>query len=67
MKNENLMVFTGNANKDLAKKVASNLDLKLGDKGGGFMIWKPYFVKKKLDQIDFDDFLIFLDAFRVYL
>ena len=30
MKNENLMVFTGNANKDLAKKVASNLGLKLG-------------------------------------
>jgi len=44
-----------NKNKDI-------LDLKLGDKGGGFMIWKPYFVKKKLDQIDFDDFLIFLDA-----
>ena len=31
MKNENLMVFTGNANKDLAKKVASNLGLKLGE------------------------------------
>jgi ribose-phosphate pyrophosphokinase len=30
VKNENLMVFTGNANKDLAKKVASNLGLKLG-------------------------------------
>jgi ribose-phosphate pyrophosphokinase len=31
VKNENLMVFTGNANKDLAKKVASNLGLKLGE------------------------------------
>ena len=31
MKYENLMVFTGNANKDLAKKVASNLGLKLGE------------------------------------
>ena len=31
MKNENLMVFTGNANKDLAKEVASNLGLKLGE------------------------------------
>ena len=31
MKNENLMVFTGNANKDLAKKVASTLGLKLGE------------------------------------
>ena len=31
MKNENLMVFTGNANKNLAKKVASNLGLKLGE------------------------------------
>jgi ribose-phosphate pyrophosphokinase len=31
VKNENLMVFTGNANKDLAKEVASNLGLKLGE------------------------------------
>ena len=31
MKNDNLMVFTGNANKNLAKKVASNLGLKLGE------------------------------------
>jgi len=31
VKNENLMVFTGNANKDLVKKVASNLGLKLGE------------------------------------
>ena len=30
MNNQSLMVFTGNANKDLAKEVAKNLGLKLG-------------------------------------
>ena len=47
---------------DFYNKNKEILNLKLGEKGGGFMIWKPYFVKKKLDEIDFKDFLIFLDA-----
>ncbi len=31
-------------------------------KGGGYWIWKPYIIKKKLDEIDNDDILIYLDA-----
>ncbi len=29
--------------------------------GGGFWIWKPYIVKKKLDEINVNDILIYLD------
>jgi len=31
-------------------------------RGGGFWIWKPYFIKKVLDEIDNDDILIYCDA-----
>ena len=31
-------------------------------KGGGFWIWKPYFIKKRLSQINENDILIYLDV-----
>lgn len=31
-------------------------------KCGGFCIWKPYVVKKKLDEINFNDYLVYIDA-----
>lgn len=32
------------------------------NRGGGYWIWKPYVVKKKLDEIEYNDILIYLDA-----
>jgi hypothetical protein len=32
------------------------------DKGGGYWIWKPYFIKKKLDALPDDDILVYADA-----
>ena len=32
------------------------------EKGGGYWIWKPYIISKKLDQINEGDVLIYLDA-----
>tara|TARA_E500000331_G_scaffold149039_1_gene145054 strand:- start:12589 stop:13332 length:744 start_codon:yes stop_codon:yes gene_type:complete len=31
-------------------------------KGGGYWIWKPYIIKKKLEQINDGEYLIYLDA-----
>ena len=31
-------------------------------RGGGYWIWKPYIIKKRLDQIQDNDILIYLDA-----
>lgn len=31
-------------------------------RGGGYWIWKPYFVKKVLDEIEEDDIMIYCDA-----
>ena len=31
-------------------------------KGGGYWIWKPYIIKKKLQEINDGDYLIYLDA-----
>lgn len=31
-------------------------------KGGGYWIWKPYIIKKKLDEIEDNDILIYLDS-----
>ena len=31
-------------------------------RGGGYWIWKPYIIKKRLDQIKDNDILIYLDA-----
>lgn len=31
-------------------------------RGGGYWIWKYYFIKKKLDEINHNDILIYLDA-----
>ena len=31
-------------------------------KGGGYWIWKPYFIKKHLDKISDNDILIYIDA-----
>jgi hypothetical protein len=31
-------------------------------RGGGYWIWKPYIIKKKLNEIKFNDILIYLDA-----
>lgn len=41
-----------NKNKDI-------LDNKVG---GGFWIWKPYFIKKHLDLINDNDYLVYLDS-----
>jgi hypothetical protein len=30
--------------------------------GGGFWIWKPYFIKQKMDEINDGDYLIYLDS-----
>ena len=32
------------------------------NRGGGYWIWKPYFIQKKLQQIEEGDYLIYLDA-----
>lgn len=31
-------------------------------RGGGYWIWKPYIIKKKLNEIRYNDILIYLDA-----
>ena len=31
-------------------------------RGGGYWVWKPYFIQKKLQQIEEGDYLIYLDA-----
>ena len=32
------------------------------ERGGGYWIWKPYFIKKRLDEIEDNDILIYLDC-----
>lgn len=32
------------------------------NRSGGFCIWKPYFLKKKINEIDNNDILVYLDA-----
>ena len=37
-------------------------DILKNKKGGGFWIWKPYFIKKRLSEINENDILIYMDA-----
>ncbi len=44
---------------DFKKKFGNILQQR---QGGGYWIWKPYIIKKKLDEINDNDILIYLDA-----
>jgi hypothetical protein len=46
-------------NLDFYNKNKEILDNKIG---GGFWIWKPYFIKKHLDLINDNDYLVYLDS-----
>ena len=44
---------------DFKERFKSVLEL---PRGGGYWIWKPYFIKKHLEKIKEDDILIYIDA-----
>ena len=49
--------------KDLGKSTIKHLNPILKhDRGGGYMIWKPIVIKRKLDSINDGDFLIYVDC-----
>lgn len=37
------------------------------DKGGGYWLWKPYIIDKTLSTLDFDDWLLYVDAGLFYI
>lgn len=36
-------------------------------RGNGYWIWKPYFIKKTLDQLDYGDYLVYSDSGAAYV
>lgn len=36
-------------------------------RGNGYWLWKPYFIKKTLDSIDYGDYLIYADSGACYI
>jgi len=49
--------------KDLGKSTRKHLnDILKHDRGGGYMIWKPVVIKRKLDSIGDGEFLIYVDC-----
>jgi hypothetical protein len=49
---------------DFRKKNANTLDKK---RGGGFWLWKPYIITKKLREIEYGDYLLYSDSGAVLL
>lgn len=45
--------------KDFAKK---NIEILKQKRGNGYWLWKPYFIKKTLEQMNFGDFLFYCDS-----
>jgi hypothetical protein len=57
---DDVTIFTrDDIGQDFAEQVGETLDLR---RGGGYWLWKPYFVKKALDKIDEHDVLVYCDA-----
>lgn len=49
---------------EFRKKNASILSQ---DRGNGFWLWKPYIIKKTLDSLHENDYLIYLDSGAFYM
>lgn len=53
-----------NIDTEFRKKNASILNQ---DRGNGFWLWKPYIIKKTLDSLQQNDYLIYLDSGAFYM
>lgn len=42
--------------------VSKYMNILLENRGGGYWIWKEYFIQKKLNEINFGDYLIYCDS-----
>lgn len=42
--------------------INKNIDILRRRRGGGYWLWKPYIIHKRLNEINYDDYLIYLDA-----
>lgn len=45
----------------------SNHDILSSSKGGGYWLWKPYFIHKVLNLMDYDDYLFYIDSGAVLI
>lgn len=45
----------------------NNKDILEAKRGNGYWLWKPYFINKALEQIQYDDWLIYSDAGSIYV
>ncbi len=55
--------ITGYGPEDLTEQFRERYhDILSERRGGGYWLWRPYILKKKLDEIDDGDVLVFLDA-----